>query len=223
MIFKHGPELLLPELGVDNTSAGRFYVTPAGARYPSVTTVIGLGSDQRWKDEWIERVGAREAAAVSRRATHRGSLVHELAELYLRNEPDYARGFMPAEKSAFKHIRPILDEHVSEVLCLEAPLYSDALKTAGRMDLGALWDGEPAVVDFKTSKREKTLEQIEGYCMQESAYGLMLFERAGIAVKRLVTVITVDDSPPQVFVQRPKPWLEKFVALRKRVELERGV
>ena len=40
---------------------GRVYTTPDGNKYPSVTTVLGAGSDQSWLQEWKDRVGEKEA------------------------------------------------------------------------------------------------------------------------------------------------------------------
>ena len=75
----------------------RFYETPEGQRYPSVTTVTGLLTRDHIK-LWRERVGAEEANKISSVAAKRGTKMHSLFEQYLRAE----------EKLVFENI---LDEN----------------------------------------------------------------------------------------------------------------
>jgi ATP-dependent exoDNAse (exonuclease V) beta subunit len=46
-----------------------------------------------------------------------------------------------------------LNDKVGKVYMQECPLYSSVLKVAGRVDCIAEFDGELAIVDFKTSGR----------------------------------------------------------------------
>ena len=218
-MFNHMTEINLPELPAAMTKVGRFYTTPEGKSYPSVTTVLSAGSDNSWKEEWIARVGKEEADRVSRKATMRGTAVHELVEKYLKNDPQFSKGHMPANVLSFKNIKPFLDKHLGTIAGLELPLYSDTLKVAGRVDCIAEWDGVWSIVDFKTSKKQKSKDDIHNYFMQESAYAMMMFERTGILCKNLVTVMTVDDGDSQVFIERSRDWLPKFIELRNRVSL----
>ena len=75
-MFRHVPELALPELNAEMTDLGRFYETPEGNKYPSITTILSAASDSSWRDEWIARVGKEEADRVSMQATRRGTAVH---------------------------------------------------------------------------------------------------------------------------------------------------
>lgn len=216
-MFKHY-NLNLPELEAELVEGvGRLYTTPSGIKYPSVTTVIGATSDNSWLEEWKLRVGEEEVRKVSAMAARRGTAVHELAELYLKNDPNYTKGHMPANIASFKCIKPFLDKHITAIAGLEVPLWSDKLRVAGRVDCIAKWDGIWSIVDFKTSKREKKRNDIHSYFMQESAYSYMLFERTGMLCKQLVTVMTIDDSQPKLFVERAKDWLPKFIELREKV------
>lgn len=198
---------------------GRIYTTPSGDRYPSVTTVISAGSDNRWLEDWKARVGEAEVRRISSQAARRGTAVHELAEEYLKNNKFYRRGHMPANVATFSQIRPYLDEHISTIYGLEVPLYSDKLRVAGRVDCIADWDGELAIVDFKTSKREKRRKDIGGYFTQASAYSYMMFERTGMLARKIVILMTVDDGGPLVFEERSKDWIEKFIQIRQEVKL----
>lgn len=217
-MFKHVENIALPELTVTTTDAGRFYVTPEGKAYPSVTTVLSAGSDKGWYDDWIARVGKEQADKITRQAGRRGTAVHDIAEKYLRNE-NHLKGQMPANIVSFNSIKPHLDTNVGLIAGLELALYSDVLRVAGRSDCISKWNGIWSVVDFKTSKREKKHEDIHGYFMQASCYSMMFFERTGKMIPQIVIVITVDDAPPQIFVERARDWLPKFIELRKRVDL----
>jgi genome maintenance exonuclease 1 len=217
--FEH-KDLNLPELSAEIVEGiGRLYTTPEGLKYPSVTTVIGKASDQSWLDAWKARVGEEEVRKVSAQASRRGTAVHELAEEYLKNNPQYTKGHMPSNIATFGQIRPILDKHVTKIYGLEVPLYSDNLRVAGRVDCVADWDGVLSIIDFKTSKREKKREDIGGYFTQASAYSYMMFERTGMLPKQIVIMMMVDDSEPLVFVEKAKDWIEKFIELRNSVDI----
>jgi hypothetical protein len=216
-MFEH--ELIeLPDLHAELVEGvGRLYTTPTGTKYPSVTTILGYGGDHTWLDKWKERVGEEEVKRISGQAARRGTAVHELTEQYLLNNPRYTKGHMPANIASFRHIKPFLDKHITKIYGLEVPLYSDTLRTAGRVDCVADWDNELAIVDFKTSKRKKERSDISNYFMQCSAYSMMFFERTGLLPQKNVIVMTVDDSEPLVFVERAKDWIPKFIEIREKV------
>jgi hypothetical protein len=218
-MFEHMSGIELPELSAETTENGRFYTTPEGNKYPSVTTILGAGSDKSWMEDWKARVGEEQVAKVSGQASRRGTAVHEIAEHYLKNRPDYKKGHMPANIASFNYIKPYLDKHITIVGGLELPLYSDKLRVAGRVDCLAKWDGEYAIIDFKTSKRAKDRDSIHGYFMQASCYSYMVYERLGILPKNIVIVMTVDDAPAQIFVEKARDWLPKFIELREKVSL----
>ena len=216
-MFEHMTGLDLPELSSETTENGRFYFTPEGKKYPSVTTVLGAGSDNSWMDEWIARVGKEEAERVSKKATTRGTAVHELTEQYLRNNPQYKKGHMPSNIASFQYIKPFLDKHIGTIAGLEIPLYSDKLRVAGRVDCIAQWDNKLAIVDFKTSKKEKRKEDITNYFLQCSAYSYMFYERTGLLANKIVIVMTVDDGNSLIFEEKASNFLEAFCKMRNSV------
>ncbi len=178
--------------------------------YPSVTTVTGV----RKKDsiaKWRKKVGEEEANRICNAASTRGEKFHSMVESYLKNEKvefTNAAKSVLAEmlfRSAKKDIHRIDNIH-----CIEAPLYSDTLRLAGRVDCIAEFDGELAVIDFKTSTRAKKFEWIENYLVQETAYAVMYYERCGIQVKKIVTLVAVEDGQVQVFEEYD---LEKYYNL----------
>ena len=212
---EHGVEL--PTLTRKTTESGRKYFTPDGNAYPSITTVLSILS----KDAimaWRARVGAEEANKVSRQASTRGTAVHSLAEDYVNNVEDWKGKHMPANVATFNTIRPILDERLNNIWMQEVFLYSDKLKTAGQLDCIGEWDGELAIVDFKTSKRVKKREDITSYFIQMCFYAAAFLERTGIAIKKGVIVMAVDGNEPFMFEMNTYDYLEHLVAVRKKYQ-----
>lgn len=218
-MFNHETNFDLPELSAELTEKGRFYTTPNGDVYPSVTTVIGHGTDKSFIQRWRDRVGDVEADKVLAQANRRGTAVHEICEQYLKNDPLYKKGHMPVNIANFLDMKPHLDKHITTVGGLEIPLYSDKFRVAGRVDCLAKWDNEWAIVDFKTSRRVKKHEEIHGYFMQASCYAYMVYERTNVVPKNIVIVMSVDDSDSLVFIEKARDWLPKFVVVRNSVDL----
>lgn len=217
MNFKHVGCDIDYDLTTETINGKRFYKTPEGLLYPSVTTI----TSQHGKDkilEWRKRVGEAEANRVSARASGRGTRVHKLCENYLNNEEDFARDTMPDALVMFKAIQPILDQYIDNIHALEVPLYSDHLKVAGRVDCIAEFDGKLSVIDFKTASKPKEEKWILNYFMQCSAYAVMYEERTGIPVPRIAVVIAVDGEQPQIFVKKHNDYIGDFIKYREIYE-----
>jgi PD-(D/E)XK nuclease superfamily len=202
----------------EDTPTGRYYYTPDGReRFPSMTTVLGRVLSSTWLDEWKARVGEEEAAKVSGVATTRGSSVHLLAERYVLNEEDYARGAMPFNLVTFSQLRKVLDAHVNRVRGIEMPMFSRILGVAGTTDLVADYDDELSIIDYKTSKRLKKREDIEGYLLQGGGYAGMFGETYGFMPLKVVVVIAVDHEPEaQVFTDSSILALGRLTKLIKK-------
>lgn len=209
----HGVEL--PKITRETTESGRRYFTPEGNSYPSITTVLSILNKDGIK-EWRKRVGEEEAKRISGQAAIRGTAVHKLAEEYLNNEPNWNDGHMPANLFSFNQIKEILDERVNNVWFQEEFLYSDRLQCAGQVDCIAEFDGELSIIDFKTSRKPKKKEFIEGYFIQASFYAAAFYERTGIPIKHGVILIAVDGDSPQVFKIETYDYLKKFISVRKK-------
>jgi genome maintenance exonuclease 1 len=204
----------IPKLKRVDSPEGRVYQTPSGHAYPSVTAVTGLHGKQAIM-EWRKRVGEAEANRISSIASRRGTRIHSLCEDYLSNKATKAELF---DVEAFNSIKPFLNR-IDNIHCLETKLYSDHLKVAGTVDCIAEFDGKMSVIDFKTSKRPKTSDEIHNYYMQASAYAVMFEERTGIPVNRLVIMMTVDNQDTaSIFYERRDNWINDFISLRKEYE-----
>ena len=138
--FKHEKiDLGYEDLSAKTAAGGRTYTAPDGTRYPSITTVLSILSREAIQ-EWRARVGEEEANKISRVASSRGTAVHDLLEKYVDNDPDYAKGVMPHILQSFHDVKEQLDTKLSKVYAQEAPLYSEHLGLAGRVDCVGVWD-----------------------------------------------------------------------------------
>jgi genome maintenance exonuclease 1 len=197
--FEHIPvDLGYKDLIAETTSSGRVYATPSGLKYPSITTVLGHFGKHKIM-EWRKAVGEEEANRVARHAASRGTSLHTLCERYIDNIDPFDEKTMPHVKVMFNSIKPILDSRIGKVFMQEVPLYSDYLRIAGRVDLIAEFDGVISIIDFKTSSRIKTANDIKDYFEQESAYAIMYEERTKKPIVNLVTIMAVENQTPLVF------------------------
>jgi len=204
-MFEHVPTEL-NEMNAVTTEKGRKYRTPEGVDLPSITTVLSiLSRDSIMK--WRRRVGAAEANRISHRASTRGTAVHAIIEKYINNEENFKDGYTPDIISSFLDLQPILDSRIGRVYAQEAPLYSNHLGVAGRVDCVADFDGKLSIIDFKTSMKPKRYDYITNYFMQESAYAIMWEERTERPISQLVTIISVDNNEPQVFIEHRDNWV----------------
>lgn len=207
--FIHEPvDLGYKDLETVNENGKRFYQTPDGQKHPSVTTVLSINTRDAIM-EWRRRVGPEEANRVSSFAASRGTRVHTMIERYLDNRDDYLEKSNHITRKNFYTMKPTLDEKVSKVILQEAPLYSNHLGLAGRVDCIGVFDGRLSIIDFKTSAKPKKKEWIHNYFMQKTAYAIAFEERTSIPIVDLVTLIVNDiDKEPQVFKEKRDNWVE---------------
>ena len=199
------------ELESVTTETGRTYKTPSGNTYPSITTVLSSYNKQAIY-EWRQRVGEEEANRISRKASNRGTKLHNTVEKYLLNEmsPLQMHTMMPDTKEFFLKLKPFLDTHVNNIYGIEQPLFSDRLRLAGRCDCIGEWDGKISIIDWKTANYSKEKEQIANYFMQASAYAEMFGERTGIEINQIVIAIAVENQQPQIFMEEKSKYLTEL-------------
>ena len=203
-----------------NKDGVRFYKIPdADKYYPSVTSMTSYKNAQFFK-EWRNRIGEDEANRITARTTQRGTAFHSITEDYINGELNLDKYLEnnPLSVRMFQSAKSELNR-IDNIHCLETFLYSHYLGLAGRVDCIAEFDGELAVIDFKTSTKSKQEDHIEHYFVQETAYAAMFLERAGIEVKKIVTLIATEEGSTQVFqkynlddyLQLLKSYIEDFV------------
>jgi len=198
----------------------RFYVDGKGEKYPSVTTVTSLLTRDQIK-LWRERVGEETANKISSRAARRGTQFHSLVEDYLRKEKEYIEFEDVMQEAQFKGIQPVLDEIIP--IALEAPLYSESLKMAGRVDCVGLFDNVLSIIDFKTSSKFKTEEMAKPWYHQMTAYAIMVEELTGKPIEEVTALVCMEDGNFQLFTADPKDYVESLYGLRKQYHTLYGV
>jgi ATP-dependent exoDNAse (exonuclease V) beta subunit len=194
---KHQPEIKLEEMvSATDESGKRHYNSPKG-KYPSVTTVVG------WEKSEFFKKWRQENPKESKRVLRRGTDLHNLIESYLSNEEISLMEHTPDVSSLFVQLKPYLNK-INNIHALEAPLWSDTLKVAGRVDCVAEYDGELCVIDFKGSTREKREEDVENYMLQATAYSIMWHERTGVPINKFVILMANENGVPfQIFEGTP--------------------
>jgi len=198
----------------------RFYTDGKGVKYPSVTTVTSLLTRDQIK-LWRERVGEETANKISSRAARRGTQFHSLVEDYLRKEKEYIEFEDVMQEAQFKGIQPVLDEIIP--IALEAPLYSESLKMAGRVDCVGLFDNVLSIIDFKTSSKFKTEEMAKPWYHQMTAYAIMVEELTGKPIEEVTALVCMEDGNFQLFTADPKDYVESLYGLRKQYHTLYGV
>lgn len=207
-----GTPVELAEMNAEIIDGTRYYTTPDGNVYPSITSVLSLQS-KAGIEKWKKRIGEEEAAKQSYRAATRGTHMHSIIEYYLKNEYDPLKfKEQPLSQMLFGICKPTLNR-INNIHMQEAPLYSDILKIAGRVDCIAEFDGKLSIIDFKTSKKEKEEKYILNYFVQESAYAAMYYERTNVPIRQIVTIIASECGTCQVFVKND---IMKYIHLLKK-------
>ena len=196
-------DIELPKLSRETIDGVRYYSVPDEEELLKLVSITSVTSHFN-KDifvKWRKRVGDEEADRITKRATKRGTDMHTLVEHYMKNEelPEVP----PISDFLFKISKANL-KRINNIYALEGSLYSKQLGIAGTVDCIAEYDGELAIIDFKTSAKPKPRGWIEHYFVQCMAYGCMLYELTGISVKKLVIIMSCENGECIVYEEYNK-------------------
>ena len=201
-MFNH-VDVNLPLLERETIDGVRYYDVPDVEGY---TKLVSITSVTSWINReifraWRARVGNEEADKVTKAATSRGTEMDTLTEHYLKNED--LPTVQPLPEILFKQSKPQLNL-IDNIHALEKSMYSLQLGIAGTVDCIAEYDGELAIIDFKTSKKPKPRKWIDHYFVQCAAYACMLFELKDIAVKKFVIIMSCENGEVKVYEEYDK-------------------
>ena len=227
-MFEHCNHLGELELKNKDTPGCRLYELPNGQWVPSITSVTSFYNRQIFIN-WRKRVGIEEANRITKKATTRGTDFHEAAQAYLENRDLVWEDYLPATKFMFHHATPYLDK-INNIHTIERTLYSEYLGLAGRVDCIAEYEGELAVIDFKTSEKIKPEKWLENYFVQEMFYAAAYYELTEIPVTKLITIMVTPGGEVKVFDKRNKGdyikllvrYIKEFVTNNTRTENAEG-
>ena len=142
-------------------------------KLPSVTTILSACQSPEKKaslEAWRQRLGPKTADIARDLAAERGTAMHRFLEAHIdgSGHKDLTPLGEQAEKMAHKIIESGLRD-LGEVWGQEVTLYYPGLY-AGATDVVGIYDGQPAIIDFKQSNKPKRREWIEDYFEQLGAY-----------------------------------------------------
>ena len=202
MSFIHCNYLGDLELDCKTTESIRLYNLPSGKWVPSITSITSFYNREIFV-KWRKRVGIEEANRITKRATARGTDFHQVCQDYLENKELVWENYQPTSKFMFYHAKPYLDK-INNIHAIERTLYSEYFGLAGRVDCIAEYEGELAIIDFKTSGKIKPEKWLENYFVQETAYACMYYELTQISIKKLITLMVTPDGEVKIFDKRNK-------------------
>ena len=199
-----------PELKTKTVDRKRFYVTPEGNEYPSITTVLSP-RNKKGLMEWRKRVGNDVANHIANKAAIRGTKVHKMCEDWLNEDfsqetwDKHKKDFFPY--TLFNELKNQKFEYITDVYAQEMTLYSDKYKVAGRVDLIANYQHHLSIVDFKTSTNERKDSYNENYYIQTAAYAEMFEEMTGTPINQIVILVVTENGTVQEFVKEKDEYL----------------
>ena len=187
------------------TTEGRKYVTPNGDAVASVTTILDKTKPEERKQalqEWRNRIGHKEAQAITTEAASRGTSMHSHLEHWLafgeiQNKSNLVH--QQSGKMATRIIEEYLDPHLDEWWGSEVGLYYPQLY-AGTTDLVGVYNGVPSIIDFKQTNKTKKTEWIEDYFLQAAAYAAAHNAVHGTDIQQGVILMCSKDFQPQNWV-----------------------
>ena len=142
-------------------------------KLPSVTTILSATQSEEKKKslaDWRARMGAQSADRIRDVSAMRGTAMHRYLEAFIdgTGHKDLTSVGKEAEPMARRIIESGLGE-LDEVWGQEVTLYYPGLY-AGATDIVGVYEGQPAIIDFKQTNKPKKREWITDYFCQLGAY-----------------------------------------------------
>ena len=179
---------------IQDNSGPRVYHTPNGT-YPSITNLLFEMISKKNILEWQEKIGKDKAKKISTRASIRGTRIHGYIEKYLAGDETYLHEAPPDHMELVNLVIPQINEKIDNIRGIELGMWSNGLKVAGTSDLVADYEGELAIIDWKTSTYIKKEEYLLSYILQGTAYCRMLYEMYGLLPKKIVICSLIRFDP----------------------------
>lgn len=183
----------------------RRYSTPDGEKLPSVTTILDATKSEESKKalhQWRNRVGHKQAQAITTEASSRGTRMHKFLEDYVLTGTLNTPGSNPYSKQSHQMAQSIIFQglsNCSDFFGTEVPLYFPKVY-AGTTDLVGMHKGQLAIMDFKQTNKVKKREWIEDYFAQLTAYAEAHNEVHGTKIQKGVIFMCSADYVYQEFI-----------------------
>lgn len=188
----------------DAITGKRIYDTPVGS-FPSVTTILSSTKDNSGLDKWRQAVGEEKAAAIVKKSTDLGSMMHLAVESWLLDvEQPAVNGSHPmralARDMASVHIATHIIGKISKIIGIEAELHSSSGQYAGATDMIGYYDGVLSIIDHKSSRKIKKDEHVTDYKQQLAAYAIAYQDMFGESIDQGVILLTTHCCQSQSWI-----------------------
>tara|TARA_R110002096_G_scaffold171768_2_gene345098 strand:+ start:1892 stop:2569 length:678 start_codon:yes stop_codon:yes gene_type:complete len=201
-------------------NGGRHYDIK-GSKLPSVTTILSACQTDEKKASlaaWKARLGEKAADQVRDTAATRGTAMHTFLEGYIdgTGHMDLTTLGKQAAVMANKIIAQGLGD-LEEVWGQEVTLYYPDLY-AGATDIVGIYDGQPAIVDFKQSNKPKRREWITDYFEQLAAYAMAHNQVYGTKIQSGVILMCTKDFLFQKFEVSGKDFVKHQHSFLRKID-----
>ena len=190
-------------------------------KLPSVTTILSACQSDEKKESlarWKAKMGDKAADKVRDDAAERGTAMHKYLEAHIDGTglKDLTPLGQQAETMANKIIESGLKD-LEEVWGQEVTLYYPGLY-AGATDVVGIYDGQPAIMDFKQSNKPKRREWIEDYFEQLGAYCMAHNYVYGTKIQSGIILMCTKDFLFQKFEVSGREFVRYQHAFLKKVD-----
>ncbi len=156
------------------------------AKLIRVTSVLSY-VESAWKEYWWRSVGFEAADKISKESAEFGTKVHGLVEGHFKGNTILSC-VLPEERCAFNIIDFIRGNSIEPLMgtwqeSMEIEVKDKRLGLIGHFDMAALVDGQPCIVDFKTSNKMR-----KSFPLQKAAYAKMANKQLGVKIDRGLTI-----------------------------------
>ena len=200
---------------------GKRHYEITGQKLPSVTTILSATQPEEKRkklEEWKARVGTQAADRIRDVSAMRGTAMHTYLEGYIegKNHLDLTAIGQEAKRMSDVVIEQGLRD-LGEVWGSEVTLYYPGLY-AGATDLVGIYDGRPAIIDFKQTNKPKQREWIEDYFIQLAAYAMAHNYVYGTKIQSGIILMCSKDCFFQKFEVHDKEFQEYMHKFLQRVD-----
>ena len=201
----------------------RHYDVGTDEKLPSVTTILQATQSDEKKAilaKWRQNVGENKAEFIKNDAAERGTIMHRILEGYLlgQGHADLSDQGQLAGVMAKKVIESGIRGHLDEIWGSEITVYYPGLY-AGATDCVGVYDGRPAIIDFKQSNKPKRKEWIEDYFVQLAAYAMAHNYVYNTKIQSGIILMCTKDKLFQKFEIKDKEFQRFLWEWLKRVDL----
>ena len=201
-------------------NGGRHYDID-GDKLPSVTTILSACQTDEKKASlaaWKARLGDKAADEVRDTAATRGTAMHTFLEGYIDGTGHM--DLTPLGRQAAIMANKIIEQglgDLEEVWGQEVTLYYPDLY-AGATDIVGIYDGQPAIVDFKQSNKPKRREWISDYFEQLAAYAMAHNQVYGTKIQSGIILMCTKDFLFQKFEVSGRDFVKHQHAFLRKID-----